>query len=206
MAVTNFDIQPLFVTPFMRADISHAISPKQIKYIQELEMILNRTNYISEDLYIFEHKELKSVADAIQEALDIYAHKVMGIDQKLVVTQSWGLLNPPGIGMHSHSHSNSLISGSLYYCDLPEPVSRVFFDKHTAYQQLEINPVRERQNLYNTPTNVVVPKAGEVLLFPSSINHMIEANGSQEPRRAIAFNTFIKGKIGNYRDVSELTV
>lgn len=126
MAVTNFDIQPLFVTPFMRADISHAISPKQIKYIQELEMILNRTNYISEDLYIFEHKELKSVADAIQEALDIYAHKVMGIDQKLVVTQSWGLLNPPGIGMHSHSHSNSLISGSLYYCDLPEPVSRVF--------------------------------------------------------------------------------
>ena len=206
MAITEFDIQPLFATPFMRADVSHAISPKQIKYIQELEMVVNRTNYISEDLYIFNHKELSSVAEAIQEVLDLYAHKVMGIEQKLVVTQSWALMNPPGIGMHSHSHSNSLISGSLYYCDLPEPVSRVFFDKHTSYQQIELPPVRERQNLYNTPTNVVVPKAGEVLLFPSEINHMIENNGSKHPRRAIAFNSFVKGKIGNYRDVSELTV
>ena len=53
---------------------------------------------------------------------------------------------------------------------------------------------------------MVVPKAGEVLLFPSEINHMIENNGSKHPRRAIAFNSFVKGKIGNYRDVSELTV
>lgn len=206
MALETYDIQPLFATPYFRADLSHAISDEQVKYIRNLKMITNRDNLISEDLYIFKHPELKSISDAVQEALDIYAREVMGIPQQLFVTQSWSLMNPPGIGMHAHSHSNSIVSGSLYYHDLPEPVSRVIFDKHTMYQQLELNPVRERQNLYNTPINIITPKAKEVLMFPSDINHMIEANGSQEPRCAIAFNAFIKGTIGNYRDVSELNI
>lgn len=206
MPIENVDIQPLFATPYMRADISHAVTPEQVEYIHNLKMIRNRDNLISEDLYIFHHPELKQLGDAIQEALDIYAQKVMGIEQRMVITQSWALMNPPGVGMHAHSHSNSMVSGSVYYDALPEPVSRVFFDKHTMYQQIELIPSRDRQNLYNTPVNVITPKQGEVIMFPSDINHQIEANGSKEPRRAIAFNSFVKGKIGNYRDVSELTI
>lgn len=206
MTIETYDIQPLFATPYMRANVGHAINDKQVAYIHSLPMVLNRDNYISEDLYIFKHPELKSIAEAMEEALDIYATKVMGISQKIYVTQSWALMNPPGIGMHAHSHSNSIISGSLYYDDLPEPVSRVVFDRHVMYQQLEINPMREQQNLYNTPVNVITPRSREVILFPSNINHMVEANGSQAPRRVIAFNCFIKGKLGDYRDVSELTV
>ena len=72
------------------------------------------------------------------------------------------------------------------------------------YQRLQMDPVKERQNLYNTPANVLVPKSKEVILFPSDINHMIEANESDQPRRAIAFNAFVTGKIGDYRDVCEL--
>ncbi len=204
MAVENVDIQPLFATPFMRADLSSAITQKQVEYIQNLPMIRNRDNMISEDLYIFRHPELKSIADAVQEALNIYARTIMGISQTVYVTQSWALLNQPNVGMHSHAHSNSILSGSLYYCDLPEPVSRVFFDRHTTYQQLEIRPDPDKANLYNTSVNTITPRKGEVLLFPSSVNHMIEQNGSKDLRRAIAFNTFIRGKLGDYRDVSEL--
>ncbi|MEL6568780.1 MAG: TIGR02466 family protein [Pseudomonadota bacterium] len=206
MAQAKFDIQPLFATPFMRADISAAITPDQVEHVRNLKMVRNRDNLISEDLYIFKHPELANLATAVQDALDIYARDVMGIDQRIIVTQSWGLMNPPGIGMHSHSHSNSIISGSVYYDELPEPVSRVFFDRRTMYQQIELIPVAERRNLYNSPTNSVTPRQGEVLMFPSDINHQIEANGSDAPRRAIAFNSFVKGTIGDYRDVSQLTV
>lgn len=205
MSITNVDIQPLFATPYMRADVSHAITPKQVEHIKNLEMRKNRTNYISEDLYIFKHKELASIAKAIQEALDIYAQKIMGISQSIEVTQSWGLMSPPGVGMHAHSHSNSIVSGSLYYCDLPQPPSRLIFDRYTAYRQIELNPRPDSHNLYNTPTNVVTPKTGEVLLFPSDVNHMVETNNTQHPRHVIAFNAFVKGKIGDYRDVSEIT-
>ena len=202
----KYDVQPLFATPYMRASISESISDEQIAYIKDLKMIKNRDNLISEDLYIFQHEALKSVGDAVQEVLDTYAREVMGLSQKLYVTQSWALANPPGVGMHAHAHSNSLVSGSLYYCSLPQPVSRVVFDRHTSYQRLELNPIREKQNLYNTPVNVITPEAGEVLLFPSEVNHMIEQNGAPELRCAIAFNAFIQGKLGDYRDVSELSI
>lgn len=206
MAVATFEVQPLFATPIVRADLSSAITPEQVEYVKNLKMVRNRDNLISEDLYIFRHPELKGISDAVDAALTRYARDVMGIEQDLVVTQSWALMNPPGIGMHSHSHSNSMVSGSLYYHSLPAPVSRVFFDRNAMYQRIELLPVPERRNIFNTNINVVEPREGEVLLFPSEINHMIEANGAGEPRRAIAFNAFVKGTIGDYRDVSQLTV
>ncbi len=204
MAIENFDVQPLFATPHMRADIGHAISDEQVQFIKDLPMVKNVDNYISEDLYIFKLPELKSISVAIQEALDIYSQAVLGIEQRLVVTQSWSLMNPKGIGMPAHAHSNSIVSGSLYYTDLPDPVARVVFNRNIMYQRIQLNPLKERQNLYNTPANVMVPKSKEVILFPSDLNHLIEANESDEPRYAIAFNSFVKGKIGDYRDACEL--
>ncbi len=206
MAAASFDIQPLFATPIVRADLSAAITEDQIAHVKGLKMVRNRDNLISEDLYIFRHPELQGIAQGVAAALEKYARDVMGIAQDLVVTQSWGLMNPPGIGMHSHSHSNSMVSGSLYYCALPEPVSRVFFDRNTMYQRIELLPEAGRRNIFNTNVNVIEPRQNELLMFPSEINHMIEANGSDEPRCAIAFNAFIKGTIGDYRDVSQLTV
>lgn len=204
MAIENYEVQPLFAEPFLRADIGHAISDKQVAFIKNLKMVQNRDNLISENLYIFEERELKSIKAAVQETLDLYASEVMGITQKLYVTQSWSLMNHTDIGMHGHSHSNSLISGSLYYCDLPTPVSSMIFDKHRTYQQLQLTPDKEKQNIYNTPLNIVTPKRNEVILFSSGIQHLVEPNASKEPRYSIAFNTFIKGRLGSLRDVSEL--
>ena len=206
MAINNYEVEPLFAEPYFRADIGHAISEEQIEFIKNLKMVVNRTNLISENLYIFEEPELESIKSAVQDALDIYATEVMGITQKLFVTQSWSLINHPNVGMHGHSHSNSVVSGSVYFCDMPTPASNMVFDKHKAYQQLELNPEKDKQNIYNTPINVVTPKKNEVILFSSGLQHFVEPNASSEPRYSIAFNSFIKGKLGNYRDVSELTI
>jgi len=206
MSVQSMEVQTLFATPLARVDISSALDDAQVEYIQSLKMVKNQQNMISEDLYIFKHPQLKRLATAVQSALSAYASEIMGLEQDIVVTQSWALLNDPGVGMHAHAHSNSIVSGSVYYAPLPEPVSRVIFDRHTHYQQIEMIPDPEKVNIYNTSRNVITPKHGEVIMFPSDINHMIESNGSQELRRAIAFNSFVKGTIGNYRDVSELTV
>ncbi len=204
MSQLNYDVQTLFATPFFRASISDAISREQIDFIKNLKMIRNRDNLISENLYIFNEPELKSIKDAVQAALDIYTGEVMGLEQRLYVTQSWDLVNPPGVGMHSHAHSNSLVSGSLYFSPLPDPPARIIFDRHVMYQRLELNPAPGKQNIYNTPVNVITPKQGDVLLFPSEINHLVESNQASEDRWAIAFNCFIEGTLGSYRDVSEL--
>jgi len=204
MELKNTKIDTLFAEPLFKADISEAISPEQVEYIQNLPMVQNQTNLISEDRYIFNHPKMQSIKDAVQLALDVYAEQVMGISQRLYVTQSWSLINTPGVGMHGHSHSNSVVSGSLYYCEMQEPVSRMIFDRHRAYQQLKLDPKADKRNLFNTPVNLVIPKKGEVCLFSSSLQHLVEPNASSTARYSIAFNAFVRGKLGDYVDVSEL--
>lgn len=202
----TFRVEPLFAEPLFRADLGHAITEEEIGFIKNLKMTNNQTNLISENLYIFEEPELARIKLAIQNVLDAYARDVMGIPQKLYVTQSWSLINQPGMGMHGHSHSNSVISGSLYFCDLPEPNAGMVFDRHRTYQQLQLNPVPEKRNIFNTHANIIYPKKNEVLLFSSSLQHFVEANQSDQPRYSIAFNTFVRGKIGDHRNVSELAL
>lgn len=204
MTISKYETQALFAEAIFRADIGHAISEEQIEYIKGLKMVRNQVNLISENLYLFEEPEMKSIKDAIQEVLDLYASEVMGISQQLYVTQSWSLINDQDVGMHGHSHSNSIISGSLYFCDLPSPVARMVFDRHKTYQQIEFVPEDDKKNIYNAPFNVITPQKNEVLLFPSGLQHFVEPNQSPLPRHSIAFNTFVRGTLGSLRDVSEL--
>ncbi|EMD84515.1 TIGR02466 family protein [Pacificimonas flava] len=204
MASANYEVKPLFAEPYFVADMGDAITPEHIKFIKELKMVQNQQNLISENLYIFEKPELKSLKQAVDAMLGTYAAEVMGIPQELYVTQSWSLINPPGIGMHGHSHSNSVISGSLYFTDMPSPPSRMVFHRHRGYQQLDLIPENGKINIYNTRNNVVEPKKNMLVLFSSGLEHFVEPNTSSEPRHSIAFNTFLRGTLGNFRDVSEL--
>ena len=200
----EFTVKPLFAEPYFVMNIKDAISPKQVKFIQSLTMIENHMNRISEDLYLFDRPELSSIREAVDEALAVFARDVLGVAHRLDVTQSWALINPPGVGMHAHTHSNSLVSGSLYYAPMPKPPGNMIFERTSGYRQIEMAVDEARTNIYNTQRNAVVPQEGDLVLFSSSILHFVETNQSQQDRYSIAFNTFPRGTIGDFRDVSEL--
>lgn len=206
MESCDYSVKPLFAEPYFVTNIADAISPRQVEFIKQLKMLQNQVNLISDDLYIFNRPELETIADAVQRALDAYASEIMGISQHLYVTQSWALANPSGVGMHGHAHSNSIVSGSLYYSELPEPASNMIFDRHRMYQQLALTPEEGKANIYNTTKNAIRPKKGDLVLFSSSLLYFVEPNQSRETRHSIAFNTFLKGQIGSFRDVSELVL
>ena len=206
MPVVSHEVYPMFVEPYFRASIAGSITPEQIAYIKNLKMTNNPENMISENLYIFQEPELKSIGNAVQEVLDIYAREVMCIPQRIYVTQSWSLICMPKAGMHGHSHSNSILSGSLYYCELPEPPASMIFTRHVTYQQIELQPEKTKRNIYNSPINRITPRQNDVILFSSSLTHMVEPNMSNQPRHSIAFNTFVKGQLGDYRAVTQLNL
>lgn len=200
----GFKVEPLFAEPLFRTNISSAISDDQVRFIQDLKMVQNQTNLISEDLYIFNRPELASIAEAVQDALNTYAAEVIGISQSLYVTQSWSLINRPGVGMHGHTHSNSIASGSLYYTQLQSPAANMIFDRHRTYQQIQLRPESQKTNIYNAPYRVVSPAQGDLLLFASDLQHLVEPNSSNSDRHSIAFNSFVKGTLGDFRNVSQL--
>ena len=204
MPTGEYELKALFAEPLFRISIADAITPQQIDYVKNLKMVNNQTNLISENTYIFNEPELAPLAKAVQEVLDFYASDVMGISQQLYVTQSWSLLNAPNVGMHAHSHSNSIISGSIYFCELPDPPSRMVFTRHKCYRQLDLQANAGAQSIFNARTNTITPKQGEILLFSSELTHMVEPNASSQPRYSIAFNTFVRGRLGGYRNISEL--
>ncbi len=206
MSNRDFTVKPLFAEPYFVTNIADAISVDQIKFIKSIKMIENQMNHISEELYLFNRPELKSINQAVHAALATYASDVMGVQHDLEVTQSWALMNPPGVGMHAHTHSNSLVSGSLYYAPMPDPPGNMIFERTNGYRQIEMGVNEGKQNVYNTPRNAIVPKHGDLVLFSSSILHFVEVNQSQQNRHSIAFNSFVRGKIGSFRDVSELVV
>lgn len=202
----EFTVKPLFAEPYFVTNIADAISPKQVAFIKALKMHENQVNHISDELYLFRRPEMASVAEAVRAALDTFAREVMGISQKLEVTQSWALRNPPGVGMHGHTHSNSVVSGSLYYAPMPDPPGNMIFERYNGYRQLEFAVDQAKTNIYNTTRNAVVPKQGDLVLFSSAVHHYVEPNPGKVDRHSIAFNTFVRGTIGNFRDVSELKV
>src|SRR5882757_2976588 len=98
MTVVSHEVLPLFAEPLFRANIAGAITPQQIEFIKAMKMVNNMENLISENLYIFEEPELKSIKDAVQEVLDMYSRDVLCIPQRLYVTQSWSLTNNSNVG------------------------------------------------------------------------------------------------------------
>ncbi len=200
----KFEVKPLFAEPYFRTNIADAISDEQVTFIKGLKFLKSQVNHISEELYLFERREMRSIKKAVQEALNTFAREIMGISQRLIVTQSWALFNPPGVGMHGHTHSNSIVSGSLYFTDLPNPPANMIFERHNQYRQIELIVGHDKTNIYNATRNAIVPARGDLILFSSALQHYVETNTSNLDRHSIAFNTFVRGKIGSFREVSEL--
>jgi Putative 2OG-Fe(II) oxygenase len=200
------EARPLFAEPYFRAVIAGVIGPEQIAFLKNLPMVPHQGNLISDNLYIFEAPELRSVWGAVQEVLDIYARDVLCIPQRLYVTQSWVQAQLPNYAMQNVAYGNSLLSGVLYYEELLAPPPSMIFARHDTYQQIDLTPEAGKRSVFNAPHSAVAPAQNEVLLFTSRLTHRVEPNLTGQPRLSIGFATFVKGTLGTYRGVSELTL
>jgi hypothetical protein len=74
--------------------------------------------------------------------------------------------------------------------------------KRNDYQT--IKPEIKDWNLYNSETWWFTVKTGDIILFPSFLTHMVETKEEDNTRISLAFNVFIKGNIGNNKNLTEL--
>lgn len=70
----------------------------------------------------------------------------------------------------------------------------------------EVEPLFAEPIFRTDSHHAIVAKTGEIPPIYSGLQQYVEANTTNESRFPIAFNTFIRGKIGDYRDVSALTL
>ena len=115
------------------------------------------------------------------------------------ITLMWATGTLPGTTIHRHYHPNSFFSGVYYPQDITYSSIR-FKNPHNP----TLFPRFSCHNLYNSTSIEYQPQQGDVILFPSELEHDTLPNCSDEMRISIAFNIFFTGEYGDYQNLSHL--
>lgn len=121
-------------------------------------------------------------------------------DVQIYITQSWLNYTKPDQFHHKHKHPNSILSGVVYLQTDPS-VDKVTFYKDD-YERVELLP--EIYNQYNASAWFTSVSVGDILIFPSELSHMVETKKGTNERVSLAFNTFVKGHLGDEQGASAL--
>ena len=199
----------LFAIPLYRTIIGAPTESEQahIKGVATTEgrsTALNSTN-----LHILDVIQLRELRGRIDRGIQEYMTH-LGVDMERIsmnITTSWVNRYSKGNSTHQHHHSNSIISGVYYLedCDKTAPIQ---FHRAPGYVNLWPNTINlpiKTHNALNIDVVTVIPKMGELIMWPSHLSHSVPPNQSDQDRHTIAFNTFVKGTL-DPQGGSELTI
>tara|TARA_Y100001973_G_C5144396_1_gene304643 strand:- start:69 stop:905 length:837 start_codon:yes stop_codon:yes gene_type:complete len=180
------------------------------KYDEELKMIRKEpcskkerrsiSNSKSDNTFILNHPELERIRSWIETKIKIFTKDTLGYKNDLFITQSWLNKNKKNEHHHNHNHPNSIVSG-IWYPHIHEKLPPIEF---RAEHEKEIQPAREKFNIYNSGSFSIPMKMGELVLFPSNLKHSVPMNIFDEERISLSFNTWAKGDLGDKEGLTYL--
>jgi uncharacterized protein (TIGR02466 family) len=194
-----YKIHELFPTPVVQLNIGREITKEEFAYAEYhfIENIVNESNSSSLDNYVLE-KGIPEIKNFILNGIDYYVQNIIDprYEMKFFITQSWFNYTQPKQYHHKHSHPNSIISG-VFYFNVNENEDGITFYSD-APRQINILPKEFKK--YNSNVTGVSHKLsiknGDLVLFPSSIEHMVERTTTNNVRISMAFNVFARGYFG----------
>lgn len=192
-------LQSLFPIPI--GFFERAVTNEELDWICSLEQRPNTGNTTSVNNKILAH--LTSMRNWLEECLLNYFQNTINPkhDVTLRITQSWCNFSKPGQYHHKHAHPNSYISG-VYYIQT-NPDDRIYFYRDD-WQQIKF-PAKN-WNMFNSESWWFEANAGRLILFPSSLVHMVPTVQGEKTRISISFNTFPVGYVGEDFELTGLTL
>ena len=107
-------------------------------------------------------------------------------DQAVEITGCWATVLARGAAHKAHSHPNNFLSGVYYVRTRPGSDAINFHDPRT--QAGVIRPPVVELTAENTDQVVVRVTNGTLLVFPSYLEHSVDANVNEEERISVSFN------------------
>lgn len=193
----------LFPTPIAFFDLGRPITSDELDFILAAPQRTNMGNTSSADNYIAEQPELGDLKQFFTEKSNHYFREIYqpSTSVNLRVTQSWANYTTPGQFHHKHAHPNSIVSG-VFYVQTNPGLDKIHFYRQ-GYQQIKFKT--ENWNQYNSESWWFDAVQAQLVLFPSSLEHMVQSQTSDEVTRiSIAFNTFPVGQLGDNLELTEL--
>ena len=204
MKKKEFKIEGLFPTPIYFSKLNRNFNKKELNSFKEERKQSHKIvgNLISNNKYILNKPVFSSLKKELDSKVKEYFDKILCItdDVKPYITQSWLNYTETDQYHHKHAHPNSVLSGVLYV-NTDEKYDKIkFFNE--SYKQIKLEV--KNYNIWNSDSWWFPVKTGELILFPSSLTHMVETKEGNNTRISLAFNVFVKGKIGLFHSATEL--
>ena len=201
------ELVSIFSTGIQKSDL-YNLSEEELNFIKGLETRKNISNSYSSDLKVLNNEQLKNLKDFCQQEIDNYLHKVLNIKDsiEIFITQSWVNFSQQGEQHHLHNHPNSILSG-VYFIE-GEVGNPIVFRNSGFTNNIcgKFTDLPVEYNTLNSPRWWMPNINGQLLVFPSELDHLVEVNNSDKTRISLSFNTFIRGDLGSDDDLSDLTL
>ena len=142
-----------------------------------------KSSFNSDITPILSHFSVRKLRSKIENLV-----KQMAMDLQMppiIITNSWFNIMGQGDRVKAHRHEVSVISGALY---VEAPPGSVGLSFHSPLAQCRMAEVLLGSNEYNTNFHTVECKEGQLILFPSWLEHSTEVNKSDR-RVVVSFNS-----------------
>ncbi len=205
-------LQGLFGAPIYESNIERPYTKEELIFFEDSKKHLLKnsiedgnswTGKNKKGRYILELEKLSGLKKDIMEHVNAYFEQVYSptTDCSVYITQSWINYTKEKQRHHIHLHANSLISGVLYINADIDFDSKTFY-KREIDQTIRILP--KEWNEFNSFEWNFPMKTGNIVLFPSNLKHGVKQKEGKNIRASLAFNTFVRGVLGNEDEATEL--
>ena len=198
-------IHPLFPTPIYFTNLKRSFSLKELKEVEihKKKLSQNTGNYNTLNSYILNGKTFIPLKKELELHIKDYFNRIYSPEDNKItpyITQSWLNYTDKNQYHHIHEHPNSLVSGVLYI-NADEKYDKIKFH-NKQYNCFKITP--KDYNMYNSNSWWFPVKKTDLVLFPSSTTHSVENKEGDNTRVSLAFNVFVKGILGETKELTEL--
>lgn len=198
-ALSHFDMNIHNLFPLPVAFFNRSVTDEEVVFVKGLATRPNMGNTTSTNNFVL--KSMTPLRSWIEDCVSDYfkATTAPKHDVNLKITQSWVNFSEYGQYHHKHAHPNSFVSG-VYYLQT-NPDDRIYFYKD-QYQQIKFPT--DNWNAYNSESWWFEAEVGKLILFPSSLTHMVPTVQGNVTRISLSFNTFPVGMVGEEMDLTGL--
>jgi uncharacterized protein (TIGR02466 family) len=201
-------IHNVFPTPIYTTKMDRGFTKQELNFVNEQKKHCskNEGNINTKDNYILNRKQFKNLHKMLSIECNKYLEKIIcpkNKDLKLYITQSWLNYTENNQYHHRHEHPNSYVSGVLYINSDIKTDSIKFFHNNT-YIPISPDIDKKRWNHFNSRSWWFSVDTGTLVMFPSSTTHQVDVKEGNNTRISLAFNTFIKGTLGDNFSLTEL--
>jgi uncharacterized protein (TIGR02466 family) len=195
-------IHNLFPTPVAIYKLGRELTEEELVFIKGQETRPNSGNVTSIDNTILRNHSMTQLRDFIESNVSEYFKTVHNPKHNvnLRITQSWVNYTKPGEYHHKHAHPNSFVSG-VFYPQANRETDKIYFYRD-GFQQIKLPP--NEWNAWNSESWWFEVGTGDLVLFPSSLIHMVETVKGEDTRISLSFNTFPVGLVGDEMDLTGL--